>query len=97
MLYHNLPHIRLFVHAIVDMQIIYAVRQIGYIELYCPVLGFLLPQHIALPVVQADIKCRVGGKIDALGVSYGLPGNLRPGNSFIINLNIQDIRYRVRI
>ena len=55
MFHHNLHHFRRTVYAIVYMQVIYTVEQIGYIKLNCAAFGFLLPQQITLPVVQANI------------------------------------------
>jgi hypothetical protein len=34
MLHHNLPHFGLFVHPVVNVQVVDAVWQIGYVELY---------------------------------------------------------------
>ena len=52
---HNLLHYRRTVYAIVNMQVIDAIGQIGHVELNCVALGCGTSQQVTLTVVQEEI------------------------------------------
>ena len=59
MLNYNLPYFRRTVHPVVNMQVIDAIGQAGYVKMNRAAFGSGLAEYVALIVVEADVVCGI--------------------------------------
>ena len=84
---------RFFAYPIVNMQVINAVWQIRYVELYLAALGGGLAEEVALAVVEAEDEIWIG----CFCICCGLLRGFGLGNGFNIYFDVENVRCRIWI